>query len=46
MKREVIEQSIQLWTKEPDKAKASPLVKARSEGAQAVVEAGFVLLAN
>lgn len=40
MKREVIEQSVQLWTKEPDKAKASPVVKARSEGAQAVVEAG------
>jgi uncharacterized OsmC-like protein len=40
MKAEVIEQSIQLWTKEPDKAKASPVVKARSEGAQAVLEAG------
>jgi uncharacterized OsmC-like protein len=40
MKPEVIEQSIQLWTKEPEKAKASPLVKARSEGAQAVLEAG------
>jgi uncharacterized OsmC-like protein len=40
MKREVIEQSIQLWTKEPDKAKVSPVVKARSEGAQAIVEAG------
>ena len=40
MKREVIEQSVQLWGKEPDKAKVSPVVKARSEGAQAVVEAG------
>ena len=40
MKPEVIEQSFQLWTKEPEKAKANPLVKARSEGAQAVLEAG------
>ncbi len=40
MKTEVIEQSIQLWTKEPEKAKASPLVKARSDGAQATLEAG------
>lgn len=40
MKAEVIEQSIQLWTKEPEKAKVNPLVKARSDGAQAVVEAG------
>jgi uncharacterized OsmC-like protein len=40
MKPEVIEQSVQLWTKEPEKAKASPVVKARSEGAQAVLEAG------
>jgi uncharacterized OsmC-like protein len=40
MKREVIEQSVQLWGKEPDKARVSPVVKARSEGAQAVVEAG------
>jgi uncharacterized OsmC-like protein len=40
MKPEVIAQSIQLWTKEPDKAKVSPLVKARSDGAQAVMEAG------
>ena len=40
MKPEVIEQTIQLWTKEPEKAKVSPVVKARSEGAQAVVEVG------
>lgn len=40
MTPDVIEQSIRLWTKEPEKAKASPLVKARAEGAQAVVEAG------
>ncbi len=40
MEPEVILQSIELWTKEPEKAKVSPLVKARSDGAQAVVEAG------
>lgn len=40
MKSEVIEQSIQLWTREPEKAKVSPVVKARSDGAQPVVEAG------
>lgn len=40
MTPEVIEQSIQLWTREPDKAKVGPVVKARSEGAQALVEAG------
>ena len=40
MKTEVIEQSIQLWTKEPEKAKVSPLVKARSDGAQAALEGG------
>ena len=40
MKPEVIEQSIQLWTKESDKAKVSPVVKARSDGAQAIIEAG------
>jgi uncharacterized OsmC-like protein len=40
MKQELIEQSIQTWTNEPEKAKASPVVKARSEGAQAILEAG------
>src|SRR5262245_26204205 len=40
MNSEVIKQSVQLWTNEPDKAKASPVVKARTDGAQAVVEAG------
>lgn len=40
MKPEVIQQSIQAWTKDPDKAKAQPLAKARSEGAQAIIEAG------
>ena len=40
MKIDVIEQSIQLWTKEPEEAKVSPLVKARSDGAQAALETG------
>jgi uncharacterized OsmC-like protein len=40
MKPEIVEQTIQLWTREPEKAKVGPVVKARSEGTQAVVEAG------
>lgn len=40
MKPEIIEQSVQLWSKEPEKARVSPAVKARSDGVQAVVEAG------
>lgn len=40
MKPEIIEQSQDLWSREPDKAKVSPVAKARSDGAQATVEAG------
>jgi uncharacterized OsmC-like protein len=40
MTPEVIEQSVRLWTSEPEKAKASPIVKARSDGPRAIVEAG------
>lgn len=41
MKAEIIEQSTQLWTNEPEKARVSPAVKARSEeGPQATLEAG------
>jgi uncharacterized OsmC-like protein len=40
MNPEIIQQSVQLWTNEPEKAKVSPVVKARTDGAQAVVEAG------
>jgi uncharacterized OsmC-like protein len=40
MNSHVIERTIQLWTGEPDKARVSPVVKARTEGAQAVVETG------
>jgi uncharacterized OsmC-like protein len=36
----VIQETIQLWTREPEKAKASPTVKARSDGPQAILEAG------
>lgn len=31
---------MRLWEQQPDKAKSKPAVKARSEGAQAVLEAG------
>lgn len=40
MNPETIQQSVKLWTNEPEKAKVSPVVKARTDGAQAVVEAG------
>jgi uncharacterized OsmC-like protein len=40
MNPEIIEQSVQSWTSEPDKARVSPVVRARTDGAQAVVEAG------
>ena len=40
MKQEIIEKSIEMWSKEPEKARVRPKVNARSDGAQAVVEAG------
>ena len=40
MNSTVIQQSIQMWTSEPEKAKVSPVVKARTDGAQAIIEAG------
>jgi uncharacterized OsmC-like protein len=40
MKSEIIEQTHKLWSKEPEKAKVGPVVKARSDGAKAVVDAG------
>jgi uncharacterized OsmC-like protein len=40
VKREIIEQSIELWSKEPGKALASPVLKARSDGPRAVIETG------
>jgi uncharacterized OsmC-like protein len=40
MKSEIITATQRLWLAEPDKAKGRPAVKARSDGAQAVLEAG------
>jgi uncharacterized OsmC-like protein len=40
MKPETIRETTRLWQAEPEKAKGKPTVKGRSEGAQAVLEAG------
>ena len=40
MTPETIRETMSLWEAEPEKAKARPTVKARSEGSQAVIEAG------
>lgn len=40
MKPEVIAETVEIWTKEPDKAKVSPSATAKMEGAKAVIEAG------
>jgi uncharacterized OsmC-like protein len=40
MNRERIEETLRLWRSEPDKAKGKPTVKARAEGAKAVMEHG------
>lgn len=40
MKPEVIAETQRLWQAEPEKAKGRPAVKARSDGAQVVLEAG------
>jgi uncharacterized OsmC-like protein len=40
MRAEVISETARLWDTEPDKARGTPTVKARSEGALAVMEAG------
>lgn len=40
MRAEVISETTKLWAAEPDKAKGTPTVKARSEGALAVMDAG------
>jgi len=40
MKTETIEATIDAWTKEPDKALGSPVVTARAEDSQAVIQAG------
>jgi len=40
MKSETIRETEHVWREQPDKAKGKPAVKARSEGSQAVMEAG------
>lgn len=40
MTPEIINQSMRLWTEHPEKAKGNPVVKARSDGGSAVLEAG------
>src|SRR5262245_31228936 len=40
MNQDVIKQSIAVWTSEPVKARVGPVVKARTDGPQPVVEAG------
>lgn len=40
MKPETIRDTIRAFEQQPDKAKLKPVVKARSEGAQAILEAG------
>jgi uncharacterized OsmC-like protein len=40
MKADVISETAELWDSDPDKARGTPTVKARSEGAVAVMEAG------
>ena len=40
MKSDTIQATIDTWTAEPDKARGAPVVTARAEGSQAVIEAG------
>ncbi len=40
MKTETIEATLDAWTKEPEKALGSPVVTARAEDGQAVIQAG------
>lgn len=40
MKAETIEATVEAWTKEPEKAKGAPVVAARADDSQAVIEAG------
>lgn len=40
MRTETIQQTIEAWTKEPEKAIGSPSVTARAEGSEAVIQAG------
>jgi len=40
MKPDTIKETMRLWESQPEKAKGRPTVKARSEGSQAILEAG------
>lgn len=40
MKAETLEATVEAWTKEPEKAKGAPVVTARADDGQAVIEAG------
>ena len=40
MKAETIEATVEAWTKEPEKAQGAPVVTARADDNQAVIEAG------
>jgi uncharacterized OsmC-like protein len=40
MKPEIIQETIRLWETQPEKAKGRPAVTARSDGTQAILEAG------
>ena len=40
MKPETIAETVELWTKEPDKARVSPTATAKMDGAKATIEAG------
>ncbi len=40
MRPEVIRETVELWTREPDKAMGKPVVTARTDGVQGVLEAG------
>ncbi len=40
MRSEIIENTFDIWKQEPDKARGRPMVTARSEGSQAVLESG------
>ena len=40
MKPETIRETVHSWEQNPEKAKTKPTVKVRSDGAQAVIEAG------
>ena len=40
MNPETIRETVRLWEEQPDKAKSTPTVKARTDGSQAEMEIG------